>query len=74
VVLDAGLGVEGDDVVNALAADDEAVLRLVGFGGNYWGDCAVGDGGNRFVVSVFETKGSGVFGGAIRAFGGVFVG
>ena len=26
VVLDAGLGVEGDDVVNALAADDKAVL------------------------------------------------
>ena len=74
VVLDAGVGVEGDDVVNSLAACDEAVLRSVGFGGNDWRDGAVGDGGHRFVVGVFQAKGSGVLGGSVGAFGGVFVG
>ena len=74
MVLNAGLCVKGDDVVNALTADDKAVLVVVGFGGNSWGKGAVADGCYRFVVGVCKTKGSGVFGSVVRVLGGVLVG
>jgi hypothetical protein len=38
VVLDASLGVEGYDVIDALAADNKTVLRFVGVVGDGWGD------------------------------------
>ena len=73
VVLDASLGVQGYDVVDAVAADDKSILRVVGVGSDGWDDCAVGDCSNSLVVGVFVTKWSCVVGGALGAFGGVLV-
>ena len=57
MVHNSGLGVEGDDVVDALPSGYKAVLGFVSIGSDDWGYGAVGNSCYGFVVGVFKLRG-----------------
>ena len=61
-VTDAGSSVYVNDVIKALSSTYETVLLRISPLGDGAGDGVIDRGGDRFIISVFETKRSGILG------------